>query len=162
VKSLAHCPRTSGGKGLAPELVGHGRHELPVDLVIRAGLRRIGDGRLLLAAHNSLQSMKTHEPLHGATRDVMPVTPKLVPDLAGPVAPPALAVGRLDLLMVLHVLPGAIRGQLGVAGNGGMTVKGCRGDRQDTADRLDPEDLAMFFDEGDHLRNGRSSSAWAK
>ena len=27
---------------------------------------------------------------------------------------------------------------------------------------LSPEDLAMLFDESDHLRNGRSSSAWAK
>ena len=145
-----------------PELVGHGRHELPVDLVIRAGLRRIGDGRLLLASHNPLQSMKMHEPLHGATRDVVPVAPKLMPGLAGPVAPPALAVGRLDLLEILHVLPGTVRGQLGVAGSSGMTVEGCRGDRQNTADRLDPEDLAMLFNEGDHLRNGRSSSAWAK
>ena len=106
--------------------------------------------------------MKTHEPLHGATCDVMPVTPKLMPDLAGPVAPPALAVGRLDLLEILHVLPGTVRGQLGSAGNGGMPVEGRGGDRQNAADRLDPMDLAMLFDERDHLRNGRSSSAWAK
>ena len=106
--------------------------------------------------------MKTHEPLHGATRDVVPVTPKLMPDLAGTVASPALAVGCLDLLEILHVLPGTVRGQLGIAGDGGMTVKGCRGDRQNTADRLDPENSTMLLDEGDHLRNGRSSSAWAK
>ena len=54
-----------------------------------------------------------------------------------------------DLLEIPLVLPGPLRGQLGVAGNGGMTVKGRRGDRQDTADRLDPIDLAMLFDEGD-------------
>ena len=60
--------------------------------------------------------MKMHEPFHGATRDVVPVTPKLVPDLAGAVAPPALAVGCLDLLEIMHVLPGTVRGQLGVAG----------------------------------------------
>src|SRR6056297_2781646 len=101
--------------------------------------------------------MKMHEALHGATRDVVPVATKLMPDLAGTVAPPALAVGCLDLLEILHVLPGAVRGQLGVVGNSSMTVKGCRGDRQNTADRLDPIDLAMLFDESDHLRNGRSS-----
>ena len=58
--------------------------------------------------------MKAHEPLHGATRDVVSVTPKLMPDFAGTVAPPALAVGRLDLLDVHGVLPGTIRGTLGM------------------------------------------------
>ena len=119
-----------------PELVGHGRHELPVDLVIRARLRWVGNGCLLLASHNPLQSMKTHEPLHGATRDVVPVTPKLMPDLAGTVAPPALAMGRLDLPDVHSVLPGAIRGKPGIVRDGGMAMEGCRGDLQNTADRL--------------------------
>ena len=92
----------------------------------------------------------------------MLVSPKLMPDLARAVAASALVIYASDLLEILLVLPGAIRGQLRFAGNGGMTVKGRRGDRQNTADRLDPIDLAMLLDEGDHLRNGRSSSAWAK
>ena len=36
-----------------------------------------------------------------------------------------------------------------------------RGDRQNLADRLDPIDIAMLVDEGDHRLSGRSSSAWA-
>ena len=67
--------------------------------------------------------------------------------LARPVAASALVVDTSDLLEILLVLPGPLRGQLGVAGNGGMTVKGRRGDRQNTADRLDPIDLAMLFNE---------------
>ena len=30
------------------------------------------------------------------------------------------------------------------------------------ADRLDPDGLSVFFDEGDHVLDRRSSSAWAK
>src|SRR3954463_9619875 len=37
-----------------------------------------------------------------------------------------------------------------------------RGDRQHPADRLDPVGLTMLVDEGNHDRNRRSSSAWAK
>ena len=76
---------------------------------------------------------------HGATRDFVPVTPRLIPDLAGTVAPPALAVSRLDLLEVHSVLPGAVRGKPGIARDGGMAMEGRRGDLQNTADRLDPE-----------------------
>ena len=36
------------------------------------------------------------------------------------------------------------------------------GDRQHTAGRLDPKVPLMLFNEGNHLRNGRSSSACAK
>jgi hypothetical protein len=41
-------------------------------------------------------------------------------------------------------------------------VEGRRSDLQNAADRLDPERLTVRLHEGDHLRNGRSSSAWAK
>ncbi len=95
--------------------------------------------------------MKLHEPLHGATCDVMPVATKLMPDLAGTVAPSALAVGHLDLLDVYSVLPGAVRGKLGIARDGGMAMEGCWGDLQNTADRLDPENPTMLLDEGDHV-----------
>jgi hypothetical protein len=68
--------------------------------------------------------MKTHESLHGATRDVVSVTPKLMPDLAGTVASPAPAMCRLDLLDVHGVLPGAIRGKFGIARGGSMAMEG--------------------------------------
>src|SRR4051795_12431569 len=55
------------------------------------------------------------------------------------------------------------RRRLGRIGpSGGMGVIYRWGDRQHLADRLDPVDGAMLVDEGDHFRNGRSSSAWAK
>jgi hypothetical protein len=41
-------------------------------------------------------------------------------------------------------------------------VVGRRGDRQHPADRLDPVGLPMIVDEGDHVRDRRSSSAKAK
>ncbi|PSH60938.1 hypothetical protein CU103_25605 [Phyllobacterium sophorae] len=43
----------------------------------------------------------------------------------------------------------------------GVVVSG-RGNRQELADRLDPEHLTIFIDERNHRFNGRSSSAWAK
>ena len=41
-------------------------------------------------------------------------------------------------------------------------VVGGRGDRQLSADRLDPEPVPMFVHEGGHFLGRRSSSAWAK
>lgn len=45
-------------------------------------------------------------------------------------------------------------GEMGMIGRGG--------NRQHSADRLDPMDLTVIVDESDHRLNGRSSSAWAK
>src|SRR6056297_270485 len=106
--------------------------------------------------------MKTHEPLHGTLRDVVSFTSKLVPDLASTVAPAALTVDRPDPSEVHSVLLCAIRSKLGIARDSSMAMEGRWGNLQNTGDRLDPENLAMLFDEGNHLRNGRSSSAWAK
>ena len=47
-------------------------------------------------------------------------------------------MGRLDLLDVHGVLPGTIRGKLGIPGDGSMAMEGCRGDLQNTADRPSP------------------------
>jgi hypothetical protein len=41
-------------------------------------------------------------------------------------------------------------------------VIGRRGDRQNPADRLDPESITILVDERFHRFSGRSSSAWAK
>src|SRR5579875_3558935 len=43
-----------------------------------------------------------------------------------------------------------------------MSIVGRRGDRQYPADRLDPVRLPVLIDEGDHVRDQRSSSAMAK
>lgn len=54
------------------------------------------------------------------------------------------------------------RGLGRIGPTGGMGIIGGWGDRQHSADRLDPVDGAVLVDEGDHFSNGRSSSAWAK
>src|SRR4029453_15184029 len=43
-----------------------------------------------------------------------------------------------------------------------LGVVGGRGDRQHLADRLDPVATPVIVDEGDHVLDRRSSSAWAK
>ena len=68
----------------------------------------------------------------------------------------------LDLLQVCRILPGSVRRQIRVPGEGRMPVAARWGDRQHTADRLDPKLPLMLFNEGNHLPNRRSGSACAK
>lgn len=49
-----------------------------------------------------------------------------------------------------------------VAEDGGIRVSGRQSDRQDAANLVGSLGLATLLDESDHLRNERSSSAWAK
>ena len=86
---------------------------------------------------------------------------QLRPDLARSVPSCAFVVDAPDRLEGFGVAFGPVEGFSGIAG-GGVRISGRRSDRQDAADRLDSAGLAMLFDERDHLRNGRSSSAWAK
>lgn len=55
-----------------------------------------------------------------------------------------------------------INGALGSRRRGDMLVTGRRGDRQNPADRLDPIDVPVIVEEGDHRLNERPSSACAK
>ncbi len=85
-----------------------------------------------------------------------------MPDLASPVTPPACFENPAHFFGVNQITFGPIRGLSRVSGNGRTRIIGCWGDRQNTADRLGPKSIAVFFSKSGHLRNGRSSSAWAK
>src|SRR5271163_1795875 len=67
-----------------------------------------------------------------------------------------------DLDLQIRIAADPARQPGGIGPPRDMDMIGRRGDRQDLADRLDPVNLTMIVDEGDHGLNGRSSSAWAK
>ena len=106
--------------------------------------------------------MLPHQPLHSAACDILAFPAQPVPDLAGAVSALALVMDTLDLLQVCRILPGSVRRQIRVPGEGRMPVGARWGDRQHTAGRLDPKLPLMLFNEGNHLPNRRSSSACAK
>ena len=96
------------------------------------------------------------------TSDSLRLKPPLGPDFAGSVSAFALVMDTLDLLQVCRILPGSVRRQIRVPGEGRMPVAARWGGRQHTAGRLDPKLPLMLFNEGNHLPNRRSSSACAK
>src|SRR5215470_12432070 len=92
----------------------------------------------------------------------MPLTAELLPDLAHSVhllvlAPYAMDVARNDLVRT-HPAWAPVRTPLPRT----LLVIHRRGDRQDGADRLDPEGRSVLVDEADHHLCRRSSSALAK
>ena len=117
------------------------RQELAVHPVSRAQRRPVADrGAHRLATRRSLQAHVFHQPGHCAACHVDAVPPQLPPDFANPI--------NLEVR-----LP---------APSVGMGVVSRRGDRQHSADRLDPVNGVVCVDEGEHFLNGRSGSAWAK
>ena len=82
--------------------------------------------------------------------------------------------GRIDLEAQGGIRSGPGRSPVGVTHDRPPVIIGGRGELRSRvhsdqwrspahpADRLDPIHLAMFINEIRHLRNGRSSSAWAK
>ena len=78
-----------------PELVGAEPREVPVDEVGRSGLSRIRiDGPLPLPTDHADDSQLAHEAFDRAAGDVVPVTAKPQPELAGAEDPPLLLPGR--------------------------------------------------------------------
>src|SRR5262245_56819800 len=92
----------------------------------------------------------------------MVLAPQLPPDFAHAIDSEVVIEDPAYLGLQGGVTLGSRRslGRIGTPGD--MSVISRRGDRQDSADRLDPMRLAMIVDEGDHGLNRRSSSAWAK
>jgi hypothetical protein len=78
---------------------------------------------------------------------------QLPPHLPGAIDPEVVVVdpADLDLQLLIATPAGRRRPAAGV-------VVGGRGDRQDHADRLDPEPVPVGVDVGDHLLGRRSSS----
>jgi hypothetical protein len=102
-----------------------------------------------------------HQALNSATSDSDAFAVQLLPDLVGAVD---LHVGIPDTLNLrlefgIPLRPLADEGRISLAGC--MAPIRRRGELQNAADRLDPELVAMFINEGfDHFRR-RSSSAWS-
>ena len=103
-------------------------------------------------------SLRAHEAFDCAAGDVLALPAQMAPDLAGAIATLALVIDAFDIFQILRILLRSVRGKLGITRNSGMGIIGGWGDRQNTANRLDPKLTSVIINEGDHLRNGRSSS----
>ena len=128
-----------------PEHVRRGHAELPVRLVLRAWGLLVGDGCLVrFASDDALNTHPLHQPGHGAAgnREAFPI--QLTPDLAHAVDAPVLLEDALDLGPQDCVAPGTIRqpGRIGPPRQ--VIVVGGWGDRQNSADRLDPVRLTLI------------------
>ena len=120
--------------------------------VVRSGLPRTAPCK----AHGS------HQPRHRAAGDRNALAGELPPDLAHAIDPEVLLEHPSDLGFQGLIALGTARQLLGISPPGGMGVIRRGGDRQDLADRLDPVDIPMIVDEGDHGFHRRSSSAWVR
>jgi hypothetical protein len=146
-----------------PEHVRGRRPELAVHAVHRARRCLVGDGGPhLLAPDDAFDPHLLHQAGHGAAGDVEAFADELSPDLADAIDAEVVVPDPPDLRAQkgIALLP---RGRLpGIDATGGVGAISRRGDRQDTADRLDPVDIAVLVDERLHGLKRRSSSAWAK
>ena len=146
-----------------PQGVRMWRLELPIDAVERAGRRGIGyRGANLSAPHDAPQPHDAHQPRHRAAGDVDALAAELPPHLAHAVDTEVRLEHAADLNHQYGIALGPWRQLGGIDLSGGVDVIGRRGDRQHPADRLDPVNLPMIVDEGDHGRDRRSSPAMAK
>jgi hypothetical protein len=156
-------PGRDVGKVADPQGVRTRRFELTVHPVERTGRRGIGDGGVdLLASHDALQPHDPHQPGDRAAGNRDPFPAELPPDLAHPVDVEVRLEHAPDLDHQRRVRASPSRQLAGISLPRGMGVIGRRGDRQHAADRLDPVGLPVIVDEGDHVRDRRSSSAIAK
>ena len=123
--------------------------EHAVDVIERTRCGLVLDGGASrLAADDALQTQLTHEPFHGATRNVDALPHQLAPDLAHAIDLEVLGKDACNL-RPQHLVPlSPTRPPSGIAALGAVYVVRRRGDRQDLADRLDPIDVAMIVNEG--------------
>ncbi len=115
-----------------------------------------------LAANDALNPHCSHKPRDGAAGDVVTFSLQLPPDLAHAIDLEVLVEHPAYLDFHGNIIAFAGRQAVHVCALGDDLIIGGRGNRQQSADRLDPEHRAVFVDEGDHRFSGRSSSAWAK
>src|SRR5271157_1700423 len=132
-------------------------------MIKRARSRLVADrGAQRLAADRSPKAHVPHQPGDRAACGAEAFPPQLTPDLADAIDAEVFLEHAPDLDAQISVPAKPMRQSGGINPPGDMIVIGRRGDRQNPADRLDPVDLPMIVDEGDHGLNRRSSSAWAK
>ena len=146
-----------------PQTVRRGSVELPVHAIQRTGGRLVADRcPQRLAPDGSPKTHVPHQPGDRASSSAEAFPPQLTPDLAHAIDAEVLLEHAPDLDLQISVAADPVGQAGGIGAPGGMGVIGRRGDRQNSADRLDPVGLAMIVGEGDHGLNRRSSSAWAK
>jgi len=137
--------------------------EVPVHPVERAWGGLVADRRAdRFAANDALQSHCPHKPSDSAAGDVVTLPEQLSLDLAHAIDLEVLVEHPAYLDLHGNVASGTDRQTVHVRALGDDLIIGRRGNRQQSADRLDPEHRAVGIDEGNHRFSGRSSSAWAK
>jgi hypothetical protein len=157
------CPGRDIGEVRDPQGIRPWRSELPVDAIERAVGRRAGNGGAdLLASHDALQAHPAHQARDRAAGGHDPFPAELPPELAHTVDVEVRLPHAPDLDHERRVPSGPRWQPLQISALRRMGVVGGRGDRQQSADRLDPVDLAMIVKKGNHGFHRRSSSAWAK
>ena len=129
-----------------PELVRPLGAEVALHQIFRA-VRELarGRGEGPLASGGAADPQLTHETGDGAAGDPDALSVQLAPDLAGAVDREVGGEHASDLGLQLLVAASTLRGRSGP----GLVVGG-GGDRQQRADRLDPELRLVFLDVGDH------------
>ena len=115
-----------------------------------------------LATNDASKPHHSHEPCHGATSDIKAFSLQLSPDFPNAIDLEVLVEHTAYLDFHDNIIPFAGRQAVHVHALCDELIIGGRGNRQQSADRLDPEHRSMFIDERDHRFSGRSSSAWAK
>jgi hypothetical protein len=156
-------PGRDVGEVRQPEGVRPRRPELPVHPVGRTRGRAVGHRRPdLPAAHDPAQPHVAHQALHRAAGNRRALAAELPPDLPHAIDPEVGLVHATDLGAKEGVPSTPRRRPPQIAALRDVGVVGGRGDPQNPADRLDPAGTPVIVDEGDHVLDRRSSSAWAK
>jgi hypothetical protein len=152
------CPGRDIGEIRNPEAVRSRCPEVPVHLVTRAWRGCVWHGRThLLAASNTLKALILHQPFDRAACHIKAFALHLPPDFLGPVDGVVLIEHPLDLRPQDGIALDTWRGCLGMVTLCDVVVI-CRwGNRQNSANRLDPIDISVVVDERNHRLNGRSS-----
>src|SRR5437870_5426428 len=147
-----------------PQLVRPHGLELPRHQIRRSRRRGIRDRRHceLPPAHRACEAQAPHQARHRTAGDGLPFALELLPDFADAVDLAVLLPHATDVLAQSLVPPRPPWPAVGIAIPCFELVVQRRGDRQDRADRLDPELLPVLVDEPDHHLARRSSSAFAK
>ena len=137
--------------------------ELAIDPVERTKRGPVTQRRAdRLAPDRPLQAHLLHQPRNRAAGGIEAFALQLPPDFANAVHREVLLEDPPDFDLQGSITLGSCRKLGGITPLDQMIVVGGRGNRQNSADRLDPVRLPVIVDEGDHGLNRRSSSAIAK
>lgn len=119
--------------------------------VRRRGLVGIWHGRTdRLASHHAMQPHPAHQALDGAASGWDRFSMQLAPDLAATVNAEVLIPDALDFSAQPAIALDSGRRAVRLGFTGLVLVVRRRGNRQDTADRLNPVRLPVIIDELDH------------